>query len=165
MKIGIVYYSRTGNTKKAAQILEGKFKEGNAEVDLIEIQHVKKPGFFAAGRAGMKQEELPMKNTEFDLKKYDFIVTGSPTWGGSPSPFIKSFMSKAKNVKGKKVAVFSTCGGSISGREKFNGIFKTNMKNAGVKTVDNYLSLQMKKEKIVDGEQNIDSFVKTVLKG
>ena len=35
MKIGIVYYSRTGNTRKIAQILEEKFKKEKAEVDLI----------------------------------------------------------------------------------------------------------------------------------
>jgi len=164
MKIGLVYYSRTGNTKKAAKILEEKFKEKKAEVDLIEIEHVKRPGFFTAGRAAMKQKELPIKNTDFDMKKYDVIIAGSPTWGGCPSPFVKSFMNKAENIKGKKVAVFSTCGGSIDNREKFNEIIKNNLESAGIKTVDNYLALKMKKEQIVDGEQNIDNFVKTVLK-
>ena len=40
MKIGILYYSRTGNTRQVAKTLEEKFKEKNAEVDLIEIEHV-----------------------------------------------------------------------------------------------------------------------------
>lgn len=164
MKIGIVYYSRTGNTRKVAKILEEKLKEKKAEVDLIEIEHVKRPGFFSAGSAAMRQKELPIKNTDFDMKKYDILITGSPTWGGCPAPFIKSFMSKAENIKGKKVAVFSTCSGSIQNRERFNEVIKTNLESTGVKTVGNYLSLQMKKEQIVDGEQNIDSFVKSVLK-
>jgi len=164
MKIGIVYYSRTGNTRKAAHILEEKLKEKKTEVDLIEIEHVKRPGFFTAGRAAMKQKELPIKNTDFNMKKYDAIIFGSPTWGGCPSPFVKSFMTKAENIKGKKVAVFSTCAGSIDNREKFNGIIKNNLENLGVKTIDNYLALQMKKEQILDGEQEIDNFVKTVLK-
>jgi len=164
MKIGIVYYSRTGNTRKAAKLLEEKFKEEKAEVDLIEIQHVKKPGFFKAGNAAIKQKELPIKNTDFDMKKYDFIITGSPTWGGSPSPFVKSFMDKAKNIKGKKVAVFGTGMSPIDKRERFSDMIKNNLEGAGVKTTDNYLFLKMKKEKIVDGEQNIDNFVKTILK-
>src|SRR4030042_3891710 len=58
MKIGIVYYSRTGNTRNAAQLLEKKLREKKAEVDLIEIEHVKKPGFFTAGRAAMKKKEF-----------------------------------------------------------------------------------------------------------
>jgi flavodoxin len=163
MKIGILYYSRTGNTRQAAKILEEKIKQ-NAEVDLIEIEHVKKPGFFKAGGAAMKQKELPIKNTDFDMEKYDFLIVGSPIWGGNPSPFVKSFMNKAENIKGKQAAVFSTGGGSIDKREKFNGIIKNNLENVGVKTIDNYLALHMRKEQIVDGEQNIDNFIKTVMK-
>jgi len=163
MKIGIVYYSRTGNTKQVAKILEEKFKQ-KAEVDLIEIEHAKKPGFFKAGSAAMKQKELPIKNTDFNMEKYDFLVVGSPTWGGSPSPFIKSFMNKAENIKGKKVAVFGTGMSPINKREQFNKIMKNNLENAGVKTVDNSLFINFKKGKIADGEQNIDNFIKTVLK-
>ena len=164
MKIGIVYYSRTVNTRKAAQILERKFKEGKAEVDLIEIEHVKRPGFFTAGKSAAKQLELPIKNTDFDMKKYDFIIAGSPTWGGNPSPFVKSFMNKAENAKGKKAAIFNTGTSPIDKRENLIEIIKNNLENIGIKTVDNYLALKMKKGQIVDGEQNIDNFVKTVLK-
>ncbi|MDH7517419.1 MAG: flavodoxin family protein [Candidatus Thermoplasmatota archaeon] len=164
MKISIIYYSRTGNTRKAAQILKEKFEEEKAEVDLIEIEHVKRPGFFTAGRAAIKQLELPIKNTDFDLEKYDAILVGSPTWAGYPSPFVKSFMNKAENINGKKAAVFSTGISPINNREKFNEIIRNNLENAGVKIVDSYLALRMKKEQILDGEQNIDSFVKTVLK-
>ncbi len=164
MKIGIVYYSRTGNTRKAAHVLEEKFKKENTEVDLIEIEHAKRPGFLTAGRAAMKQEEVPIKNTDFDMKKYDFLIVGSPTWGGCPSPFVKSFIDRAKNIKGKKAAVFGTGMSPIDKRERFNEIFKNNLESVGTKKVDNYLLLKMKKEKIKDGEQNMDSFVNTVLK-
>lgn len=164
MKIGIVYYSRTGNTRKAAQILEEKFKEEKAEVDLIEIEHVKRPGFLKAGRTAIKQQELPIKNTNFNMKKYDVIITGSPTWGGSPSPFIKSFMSRAENIKGKKVAVFGTGMSPIDKREKFKEIIKDNLESLGVKTNDNFLALRMKDEQIIEGKENMDNFVKTVLK-
>lgn len=164
MKIGIVYYSRTGNTKKAAKILEDKFKKENAEVDLIEIEHVKRPGFFAAGRASMKQQEQAIKNTDFDLKKYDFIIAGSPTWAGNPSPFIKAFMSKVENIKGKKIAVFGTGMSPINNREKFKEIIENDLKNIGFKIDDNFLALRMKKEQITEGQQNIDNFVKNILK-
>ena len=53
MKIGIIYYSRTGNTKKAAQIIKDKLRDKKIEVELFEIKHVKKPGFFKAGKAAM----------------------------------------------------------------------------------------------------------------
>ena len=164
MKIGLVYYSRTGNTKKIAKILEEKFKEKNTEVDLIEIEHVKKPGFFAAGKASMKQLELPIKNNHFDIQKYDIIIIGSPTWGGRPSPFVKSFINKAENIKGKKVAIFGTGMSPIDKRDQFIEMMKNNLQDAGVKTDENYLLINFKRGQIKDGEQNIDNFVKNILK-
>ncbi|MCJ7570954.1 MAG: flavodoxin family protein [Candidatus Thermoplasmatota archaeon] len=164
MKIGLVYYSRTGNTRQVAKTLEEKFKEKNAEVDLIEIEHVKRPGYFTGGKASTFQQELPIKNNHFDMQKYDIIIVGSPTWSKRPSPFVKSFINKAENIKGKKVAVFSTGMSRINEREQFKEIIKNDLKNAGMKTFDSYLALQFKKEQIIDGEQNIDDFVNTVLK-
>ncbi len=164
MKIGILYYSRTGNTRQVAKTLEEKFKEKNADVNLIEIEHVKRPGFFTAGKAASHQLELPIKNTDFDMGKYDIIVAGSPTWAGRPSPFITFFMKKAINIKGKTVFVFGTGMTPINKRENFKEMMRNNLENAGIKTFDSFLPLQFKRGKIVDGEQNIDDFVKNVFK-
>ena len=139
-------------------------KEKKAEVDLIEIEHVKRPGFFAAGKAFMKQYELPIKNTDFDMQKYDSIIVGTPTWAGKPSPFILSFIKKAENIKGKKVAVFGTGMTPINKREQFKEIINTNLKNAGISPVEDYLLINFKRHQIADGQQNIDNFVNTVLK-
>jgi flavodoxin len=164
MKIGMVYYSRTGNTRKIAKILEEKFKEKNTQVDLIEIEHVKKPGFFTAGKASMKQLELPIKNTDFDMEQYDTILLGTPTWAGRPSPFMKVFINKAVNIKGKKLAVFGTGMSPIDKRDQFIEIMRNNLENVGIKTVDNYLFLNFSRGQLKDGEQNIDNFVKNILK-
>ena len=85
MKIVIVFYSRTGNTKKAAEVLKDNFEKMEVDVDLIEIIHEKRPGYFKAGRVGMKQIELPIKNTNFDISKYDRIIVGVPVWGLRPA--------------------------------------------------------------------------------
>jgi flavodoxin len=163
MKIGLMYYSRTGNTKQVAKTLEEKLKEKNAEVDLIEIEHIKRPGFLTAGKAATKQLELPIKNTDFDMGKYDVILAGSPTWNKRPSPFIITFINKAENMKGKKIAIFSTGMSPINTRDQFKEIIKNNLEKAGLKTFDSFLALQFTRGKLVDGEQNIDNFVKTVL--
>ena len=160
MKVGIVYYSRTGNTRYIAGIIEKKLKGQKTDVDLIEIEHLKKPGFFKAGRAAIAQKELPIKNTEFDLKKYDFILVGFPTWAGKPSPYLKTFMGKAENVKGKKVAIFNTGGSSIDDRKNVITIINNDLNKLGLIETDNFLPFKMQKEKILDGEQNIDNFVK-----
>ena len=102
MKIGIIYYSRTGNTRNVAKKLEEKLKNKKISVELIEVKHTKKPGFFRAGYAAIKQKDLPITNTNFDLKKYDILLFGAPIWAGKPAPFVKTFINKAKNSEGKK---------------------------------------------------------------
>ena len=163
MKIGIVYYSRTGNTRHVAKILEEKFKEKNTEVDLIEIEHEKRPGFFAAGRAAMKQEELPIKNTNFDMGHYDVILAGTPTWAGKPSPFLKSFLRKAEHIPGKTVAFFGTGMSPITKRVEFQHVLKNELEPLGIKMADSFLPLMFKKGQLVDGQQHIDDFIITIL--
>ena len=164
MTIGIVYYSRTGNTRAAAQILAEKIKKQNVAVDLIEIEAMKRPGFFTAGRAAMKQKELPIKNINVDLGKYDTLVVGSPVWGGCCSPFIKTFFSSAKNINGKKNAMFITGGGTPDPQGKPREMMKQNLSNVGMKTSDLFLGLKMRGGTIKEGEQQIDGFVQLILK-
>ena len=163
MTIGIIYYSRTGNTRAAAQILAEKLKKKEAAVDLIEIEAVKRPGFFTAGRAAMKQKELPIKNTDIDLGKYKTLIVGSPTWGGCCSPFIKTFFSSAKNIKGKNTALFITGGGTPDPQGRPREMMRDSLTNVGVNLSDSFLGLQMRRGTIKDGEQHIDGFVQSVL--
>lgn len=162
MKIGIVYYSRTGNTRKAAEILKEKIEKNDKKVDLIEIQHAKKPGFFKAGRAAMKQKELPIKNTDFNLGKYDTILVGSPTWAGKPSPHVRTFFNKAENLKGKKAGVFITGSAPGEKNKKTSNFLKDYLKKIGFEPIEETLNLQIKKEEIKENEEEIDNFIENI---
>ena len=120
--------------------------------------------FFSAGKAAVKQMELPIKNTDFDMGKYNVVIAGSPTWAGNPSPFMKSFLDKAKNIQGKKFAVFSTGMSPLHEREQFKKIMKNYLEKADIKIFDSFLALQFRRGKLVDGVQNIDTFVNQLLK-
>jgi len=159
MKTAIVYYSRSGNTKYAAQMLKEKLKGKNIDVDLIEIQSVKRPGFFKAGRAAMREMDLPIKNIDVDLHSYDAFVVGSPIWAGKPAPFIKTFFSTAKNVKGKKTVMFVTGGGKPDSQGKAKDCMKQQLETVGLNVSDAFLGLQMRKGKITGGEEHIDGFL------
>ena len=163
MSIGIVYYSRTGNTRMIAELLADKLKQKDQTVDLIEIEAVKNPGFFSAGRAAMKQIEIPVKNTNMDLGKYSSLVVGSPTWAGCCPPLIKTFFSSAKNVKGKKTAMFMTGGGLPEPQGKQRQMMQQYLTENGLMVSDDFLGLQMQKGKIRQGEQSIDGFVQSFL--
>lgn len=162
--IGIVYYSRTGNTRAVASILAEKFRQKQLTVDVIEIEAVKRPGFFTAGRAAMKQQELPIKNPNTDLGKYTTLIVGSPTWGGCAPPFIKTFFSSAKNVTGKKTALFITGGGKPDPQGKPRQMIQQTLQNLGMDNPTLFLGLQMGKGKIKAGEQEIEVFIQSVLK-
>ena len=161
MKVGIVYYSRTGNTKKAAEIIREKLEKNKENVELIEIEHAKKPGFFKAGRAAMRQTELPIKNKDYNLEKYDTILVGSPTWAGKPSPYLRTFFNKAENLKGKQAGIFITGSASGEKNQKTSDNLKDYLEKKGLKTIDKTLNLQVKKEEIKE-EKTIDDFLKNI---
>ena len=163
MKIGIIYYSRTGNTRNVAKKLEEKLKNKKISVELIEVKHTKKPGFFRAGYAAIKQKDLPITNTNFDLKKYDILLFGAPIWAGKPAPFVKTFINKAKNSEGKKAAVFLTCSSNPNKYVKAAEIISRYLEKINIKTIDTFLILKMKKKQIVTGTQEIDGFVEKII--
>jgi menaquinone-dependent protoporphyrinogen IX oxidase len=86
MNVGIVFYSRTGNTKKIAELLKQNLDQMKINAELIEIVHQKKLGFLKASRVGMKQTEPPIKNTNYDISKYNTVLVGMPIWAFA-SPF------------------------------------------------------------------------------
>ena len=163
MKTAIVYYSRTGNTKQAAHHLEQKLKDHKQDVDLIEIQAEKTLGFFRAGRAGLKQEPLPIANKEFDMNDYDAIVVGVPTWAGKPAPYYKSFFEKAEHIKGKPTAMFLSQGGNDV-HTSLDETLKEYLQTRGLEPINSVLRVQMKKGEIIDGEQNINEFVSRLVR-
>lgn len=165
MKIGIVYYSRTGNTKKVAELLKDNFENNKSQVDLIEIIHEKKLGFFKAGRAGMKQTELPIKNNDFDLSKYDSVIVGMPIWAFNPSPYFRSYFNNIKNLNGMKAGIFLTGGSEPDKNIEKGQVIKDYLDEKGASTIDSILTLQMQKgNRITSGKENIEEFVNKIIK-
>jgi len=163
MKIAIVYYSRSGNTKKAAELIEKKLKERNRDVDLIEVQAVKNPGFLSAGFTASRQKDLALKTTGVDLRMYDTFLVGTPIWAGKPAPFLKPFFSTASHAKEKKAAVFFTCGGPPGSQDNAYEIVKSTLQPWGLTVSEGYLSLQMENGVIKLGEEQIDTFLSMVI--
>ena len=62
----------------------------------------------------------------------------------------------------KNAGVFFTCSGSIEKPQTDNDIMDY-LIEIGLRTINKILSLQMKKEEIKDGEQNIDGFIKAMM--
>ena len=104
MKILVIYYTRTGNTKFAAETIAAEIGADIEEViDLKNRQG--RLNYLPAGRDAMQGKETeiaPAKRTPTD---YYLIVIGQPVWAGSPTPAIRTYLNK-NDLSGKKVALF-----------------------------------------------------------
>jgi flavodoxin len=81
MKPCIVYFSRTGNTKRLAEAIANQI-----EAPIFDI--------------------VSTEPTVFD--SYDTIVFGTPVEGASPAKEIQAFVERLPNGQGKKVGLFCT---------------------------------------------------------
>ena len=112
MKQLVVYYSLTDKTKLVAQVIAEALNATLVEIEErrpIPIPFVYLSGGFAA-TINRGREINPI---HVDLKQYDRIFIGSPTWNSRPAPAINSFIYKT-NFEGRSVIPFFTMAGDNS---------------------------------------------------
>jgi len=106
----VVYYSRTGATRKAAEYITKKLG-----ADMEEIIDMKKRsgicGFIIGGRDALKRKETKINEIKKDPSKHDLIIVGSPLWAGNMAPAIRTYLNKYKTDI-KSMAFFATSGSS-----------------------------------------------------
>ncbi len=113
-KILVAYYSRSGNTKFAAETI-AKTLGG---VKLVEIKEVKP---YAADFDACCDEARPecrgkklreIKSIDVNVADYDIVLIGTPNWWGTMAPPARTFLvNNLEALKGKTVCVFQTHGG------------------------------------------------------
>lgn len=109
-KILVVYYSRTGITKKIAQEIS-EFLSCDIEQIIDEKDRSGIKGFMAGGRDSMKRELTQIKPTEKDPADYDIVIIGTPVWAANMTPAVRTYITQNKE-KIKNVAFFCTTGGT-----------------------------------------------------
>jgi len=159
MKVGLFYYSKTGNTKKLASMIEEKIKANKVNIDMMEIQPIKHPGFFKGGYNAFREKQLPITNTDLDVQQYDMLIIGTPVWAGKPTPFIQTFLNKANNMNGKKIAFFYTSGGPPEKARLMKDILEKWSKQQDLHIAKKILSIQMKKGEMISGSKKINGFI------
>ena len=104
MKTLVVYYTRTGNTKFAAETIATELGADIEEViDLKNRQG--RLAFLPNGRDAMQGKETQIGETERTPTDYDLIIIAQPVWAGNPTPAIRTYVNK-NNLSGRKVALF-----------------------------------------------------------
>ncbi|MHA2009686.1 MAG: flavodoxin family protein [Candidatus Hodarchaeales archaeon] len=121
MKVLIVYETKYGNTKKAAETIGDVIKEAGNETAVIKVDAVEKD----------------------TIKDYGAIVIGSPTYASNQARSIKKFISSLTVEKGTKVAVFDTHTG--------DGISTGGAMRRAVKKMEKQIQKNPNLEKIMPG--------------
>ena len=121
-KILIVYYSRTGTTKKVAEALQTKF---NCDIESVESVKNRSGawGYIFSGKEATQRSLTEIKPAKQDPSGYDLVIVGTPIWSWNVSSIIRTYLDQQKG-KIKKAAFFCTMGGS--GHERaFSDMEKT----------------------------------------
>jgi multimeric flavodoxin WrbA len=163
MAIGVFYYSRTGTTRKVAEQLADRLRGRDMPVDLVEIEAVRRPGFFAAGSAGYRQKELPIKTMSPDLGRYEMVFFGVPVWAGYPSPVLKTFIGMLPDGVQMPVACFLVGGSKVSDQERAIVALQTWVKKKGLLLRDPVLVVRGNRGEVREMSMSMDDFVSLVV--
>lgn len=108
-RILVVYYSRTGTTKRVAtevaRALGADLEEIHDRRDRSGIV-----GYVRSSLEAVLETGSDIERATRDPSDYDLVVLGSPTWFASLSSPTRTFIWKYRDVL-KGVAFFCTCGG------------------------------------------------------
>jgi flavodoxin len=113
-KILVVYYSRGGNTEKAALELS---KRLNADVEKL-IDYKNRNGIFGyigSGRDAMLKKLTMIEPVKSNTANYDLVILATPTWASTMAPAIRTYIHQRKDEL-KEVAFIVTQGGAVSGK-------------------------------------------------
>jgi flavodoxin len=106
VKTLVVYYSRTGNTRFAAETVAAEIGADMEEV--VDLKNRKgKLAYLPAGRDALQGKETQIAETKRAPTGYNLIIIGQPVWAGSPTPAIRTYLRK-NDFSGKNVALFFT---------------------------------------------------------
>src|SRR5271157_241968 len=87
----VVYYSRTGSTRKVAQAISDQL-DGSME-EITEPKSRKGIiGFMRSGFEAMRQKPSKINPITTNPADFDFVIIGSPVWGGALSSPVRAFL-------------------------------------------------------------------------
>jgi len=109
-KILIVYYSRTGTTKRAAEMIGSEIRCVFEEI--IDKKHRGGAlGYVFAGRDAMKKNLTEIGTPQNSPQDFDLVIIGAPVWAYNLPPAVRAYIGQTKN-QFKQVALFCTMGSS-----------------------------------------------------
>lgn len=145
MNIAIVYYSYSGNTHKAAQLMEEILKPRHT-VKRVRIEaEGESRSFFIQALRGLAKRKIDISPVETNLAAYDLIILGTPVWAREMCPAMRAYLEKAGGLAGKKAVPFVTYGSGF-GKEHCLASLKQALKQKWAACVGSFSLSQFKVE-------------------
>jgi len=113
-KVLVVYYSRTGATRRLAEALANALQ---ADIEPINDRESRSGifGYLRSVAESLQKRGAPIEPMKTDPASYDLVVIGTPVWAWSVSSPVRSYLA-AYRGRLPDVAFFCTMGGRGSER-------------------------------------------------
>ncbi|MCM8801001.1 MAG: NAD(P)H-dependent oxidoreductase [Candidatus Omnitrophica bacterium] len=124
MRVLIVYYSFTGNTKKVTEFIAEYLVDKADAVNIVRLRPKQESRSFLGKclSAFFKQkpdifEEVTIPKTKDTLEKmeiklspseFDIVILGTPVWAFSPAPAMNTYLDRCSGLENKDVILFVT---------------------------------------------------------
>ncbi|KAA6401202.1 MAG: hypothetical protein EZS28_003274, partial [Streblomastix strix] len=112
----IVYYTLSGNSKQAADLVVSEFQKNNIEVIVEEIMCTgAKPSTFSALKQGFRMmtgSKYVLDNPPVnDPRQFEYVVFGAPVWAWRVCPVLDVWLNAAQYDPAKtNFGAFIQCG-------------------------------------------------------
>lgn len=109
MKVLVVYYSRSGNTRAIAEAVAERL---GADIEVIrdDARRGGLFGFFRSGREAWRERPADIAPSVHDPADYDIVVIGTPVWASNMSSPARAYIERHRSRLGR-IALFCTVGG------------------------------------------------------
>lgn len=107
-----VFYSRSGNTRALAALMQALAGGDIAELETVHPYPAEYRATTEQAKRELAEGFMPPLKTRFEnLAQYDAIIVGSPCWWSTVAPPVMTFLS-GHDLSGKTIAPFMTHEGS-----------------------------------------------------
>lgn len=157
MKIIYIYYSYEGTTKK---LVEEMLEEVKGETFRLVIKDEKiykntaVKYIWGATKILMKSKPV-VENLNLNLKDYDLIIIGTPVWGGTYAPAIRTLFDKLE-FKDLKVAYFYS---DLGEKGKIENAFRKALENCEIK---GSLHLERASKNMEESKREVKKWIKNI---
>ena len=134
MKRIIVYYSNGGTTDLVAKTLAKKLNADLARIYDLKNRDGLKNRLFASIHA-FRETKTDIVPARVDLRGYDTVYFGTPTWNGNPTPAILTIIDRC-DLRARDVVLFATM--DVNRGESNISRLEEKVKLRGARVIENF---------------------------